>query len=124
MTRGLNEFYGNDAQLRAYHSRFLPALEPTPRELPVLDLGCGSGVFLELVREQGRTGRGVELAEPAIAQARAKGLEVAQDDALHFLESQLAASYSAVYCSHLIEHLDYAYACRLLDECCRVLAPQ
>jgi 2-polyprenyl-3-methyl-5-hydroxy-6-metoxy-1,4-benzoquinol methylase len=121
---GLNEFYGSENQLRAYHGRYVAALAPTPRELPVLDLGCGSGVFLELVRAHGRTGRGVELADEAIEIARAKGLEIFKDDALHFLESQAAATYSAIYCSHLIEHLNYSDARRLLAECKRVLAAQ
>lgn len=121
---GLSEFYGSEKQLREYHSRFLPFFAATPSNLPILDLGCGSGVFLELVRAQGRSGRGVELAAEAIEIARGKGLDVAQDDALHFLETQSVATHSAIYCSHLIEHLNYADAGRLLAECHRVLAPQ
>lgn len=119
---GLNEFYGSESQLREYHARYVKALASTPRDLPVLDLGCGSGVFLELVREQGRSGRGVELADEAVRTARGKGLDVAQDDALHFLETQGGSSYSGIYCAHLIEHLAYADACRMLEQCQRSLA--
>lgn len=120
---GLNEFYGSDIQLRAYHSRFVAPFTSAPVGLPVLDLGCGTGVFLELMRAQGRSGRGVELAHEAVEIARGKGLEVYQDDALHFMETQDAASYSGIYFAHLIEHMGYADASHMLAECCRVLTP-
>lgn len=123
-TTGLNEFYGSERQLRAYHARYIAYLDSAPWALPVLDLGCGAGVFLELVRQAKRTGRGVELADEAVQMARGKGLDVVQDDALHYLQTQPPSAYSAVYCAHLIEHLVYADACRLLEECFRVLAPQ
>lgn len=121
---GLNEFYGSDTQLRAYHARYLDALTATPRALPVLDIGCGSGVFLELVRAQQRPGRGVELADEAVQTARGKGLDIVQEDALRFLATQPESAYSAIYCAHLIEHLAYRDACELLDCCHRVLASE
>ena len=121
---GLNEFYGSEKQLRAYHARFMDWAIATPTEYPILDLGCGTGVFLELVRERGRVGRGVELAEEAAHLARGKGLDVVEEDALQFLTAQNASSYSAVYCSHLIEHLTPFNARVLLEQCARVLAPQ
>lgn len=120
---GLNEFYGSDPQLRAYHARYLDWLTATLSPLPILDLGCGSGVFLELVRERSRNGRGVELAAEAVEVGRAKGLDVAQGDVMQFLQSQSPAACSGIYCSHLIEHFSYPDACRLLELCCRVLAP-
>lgn len=121
---GLNEFYGSEPQLRAYHARFLDWAIATPKEFPILDLGCGSGVFLELARERGRVGRGVELAQEALDIARAKGLDVVEADALQFLTAQDAANYSAVYCSHLVEHLTPFNARVLLEQCARVLVPK
>lgn len=42
----------------------------------VVDIGCGEGVFLELVRERGATGVGIEL-DPAKAEiAEAKGFQI------------------------------------------------
>jgi 2-polyprenyl-3-methyl-5-hydroxy-6-metoxy-1,4-benzoquinol methylase len=122
-TSGLNEFYGSDPQLRAYHARYLDWLTATPSDLPILDLGCGSGVFLELVRERQRTGRGIELMQEASEIARSKGLDVVQADVVQFLKAQSPSAYSGIYCSHLIEHFSYSDACWLLEECRRVLAP-
>lgn len=42
----------------------------------VLDIGCGDGTFLEMVRERGATGIGVELDPEKALIARQKGLEV------------------------------------------------
>ncbi|MBI4673199.1 MAG: class I SAM-dependent methyltransferase [Chloroflexi bacterium] len=120
MPAGLNEFYGSESQLRMYHARYVHFLNGAPQNFPVLDLGCGSGVFMELAREHKRAVRGVEQVSEAAARARAKGLDVAQDDALRFLDGHPNA-FSFIYCSHLIEHFAYGDACRLLELCQRAL---
>jgi SAM-dependent methyltransferase len=74
-----------------------------PQNFPVLDLGCESGVFMELVQARQRAVRGVEHSGEAAAQAGAKGLDVVQDDALRFLDNH-ANAFAFIYCSHLIEH--------------------
>lgn len=109
----LNEFYGARDQLRAYQARFLPHLSARGLGLPILDLGCGSGVLLELLRERGRKGMGVDVAAEAVAECQARGLDVVQGDALDFLQDKRGC-YSAIFCSHLIEHFPYEEACELL----------
>jgi len=42
----------------------------------LLDVGCSSGAWLEVAREAGWKGQGVEIGEPFAARARAKGLAV------------------------------------------------
>lgn len=118
----LNEFYGSEQQLRRYHSRYLRFFDASSRSLPLLDLGCGSGVFLELVKSQGRRAIGVEVTREATSVCRAKGLEVLQDEALHHLTDKHQC-YAGIFCSHLIEHLDYQNACRLLDLANAALTP-
>lgn len=121
---GLNEFYGSERQLREYHTRFLPFLEAGPAGLPVLDLGCGSGVFLELARERGMSARGVELAREAAAVCAAKGLDVIEGEVRAILTQTGSESVRGIYCCHLIEHLGYEDACGLLRDAGRTLAPK
>lgn len=118
---GLNEFYGSRAQLAAYHARFWHFLSATPSSTPILDLGCGSGGFLEIAREFGRRAIGVESACDAVQECARKGLEVVCADALEFMQAGAPCSFSGIYCSHLIEHLTYPDACRLLDHAQRLL---
>jgi len=42
----------------------------------LLDIGCSSGAWLEVAREAGWVGQGVDIGEPFAARARAKGLDV------------------------------------------------
>jgi SAM-dependent methyltransferase len=86
----------------------------------VLDLGCGTGVFLELLARRGITARGVERNRMSEAYARSLGHEVVCADALAFLESG-TDTFDGVYCSHFIEHLPVDAAERLLGGVARVL---
>jgi SAM-dependent methyltransferase len=70
----------------------------------VLDLGCGSGVFLELLRDHGVRGIGVDSFDPCIVACRGKGLEVHQAELMEFLRGD-AGSYDGIFCSHIVEHL-------------------
>lgn len=54
-------------------------VEPNSR---VLDVGCGDGLLLALLRERrGVDGRGIELSRDGVSQALARGLAVIQGDA-------------------------------------------
>lgn len=74
----------------------------------VLDLACGRGIFLELLRAAGIVATGVDSNPEAVAECHEKGFTaVAEGDVLEFLASRRAAGaiYAGIYCSHLIEHL-------------------
>ena len=82
----------------ALQNFLLRSLEPK-EELKVLDLGCGSGHFLSLLKERlSCEAEGVELSSLAVEEARAKGLKVTQMDILQFLESAPAETYHRIYC--------------------------
>ncbi|MBN8733514.1 MAG: hypothetical protein J0L64_23470, partial [Acidobacteria bacterium] len=53
----------------------------------VLDLGCGRGEFLGLLREAGIAGRGIEASRELVALCREQGLEVEQGDLFGYLEA-------------------------------------
>ncbi|MDY0073260.1 MAG: methyltransferase domain-containing protein [Thauera sp.] len=70
----------------------------------VLELACGTGVFLELLRQHDIPAQGVERDAASVRYARGLGLEVAEDDALVFLRQQ-PGHFDGIYCSHFVEHL-------------------
>jgi 2-polyprenyl-3-methyl-5-hydroxy-6-metoxy-1,4-benzoquinol methylase len=88
----------------------------------VLDLGCGRGVFLELLRESRIMAQGVDLSKDAVAACRAKGFRIVQEDVLTFLAREESV-WDGIFCSHLIEHFPYVQAVSLLRGCHKVLAP-
>lgn len=72
---------------------------------PVLDLGCGDGLFLEMLKEKGITGQGLEVSEVAVEKARARGLDVQKFD---FSDSKLPLndnSFEAVVLLDVLEHM-------------------
>jgi SAM-dependent methyltransferase len=91
---------------------------------PVLDVGCGRGEFLELLREAGVPARGVDLDAGMVARARAKGLDVEQGDAVAYLEGSEDDSLGAVFAAQVVEHLPYERLLAFLRLVARKLDPQ
>ncbi len=89
----------------------------------VVDLGCGRGEFLDLLREHGIRARGVDLNHEMAETARARELDVVEADALGYLESIPDASVGGLFAAQVIEHLDPTYLMRLLDAAARKLRP-
>jgi O-antigen chain-terminating methyltransferase len=116
----LEAFRGGEHEISHRLDRYLEALVAAP---PVLDLGCGRGELLLLLREAGVAASGVE-GDPALARAaRRRGLEVAEGDVLEVLRSLPDSSRGAVTAIHLLEHLDAGQLLGLLAEVRRVLRP-
>jgi SAM-dependent methyltransferase len=90
---------------------------------PVLDVGCGRGELLALLREAGVEARGVDADADMVAYARGEGLEVEQADALAHLESLADGSLGGVFAGQVVEHLPPAALVRLLELSARKLRP-
>jgi predicted TPR repeat methyltransferase len=88
----------------------------------VLDIGCGRGVMLDLLREAHIPASGVDLMPEAVAYCRAKGHQVDEGDAVTYLEGR-AGRYDGIFCSHVIEHLDFDRAERFIDLVAQALRP-
>jgi O-antigen chain-terminating methyltransferase len=72
---------------------------------PVLDLACGRGEMLDLLREAGIDAQGAEQDPDLVAIARKRGHTVAVADPLDFLESQPEGSVGGLFGSYLLERL-------------------
>ena len=72
---------------------------------PVLDVGCGRGELLGLLREAGVEARGIDADADMVAYARGEGLDVEQADALAYLESLDDGSLGGIFAGQVVEHL-------------------
>jgi len=89
----------------------------------VLDVGCGRGEFLELLKEANIRSIGVDNNLDMILLCRDKGLTVEHQDALCFLESLPDASIDGIFSAHLIEHFSSNQIVRCVKLCYRKLRP-
>ena len=71
----------------------------------VVDIGCGRGEFLEVLRDNNISARGVELGLDQYLLCREKGLDVVQQDLFSFLESLPDESLGGLFSAQVIEHL-------------------
>jgi len=118
--RLLESFRGSEDEIAHRLDHYLADLRESA---PVLDLGCGRGELLLLLREAGIAASGVE-ADPALIEgARRRGLEVEEGDVLEVLRGRGDGTCGAVTAIHLLEHLTPASLAAVLAEARRVLRP-
>ncbi len=102
--------------LRDFHRKHVPYFSGCSQ---VLDLGSGSGLFLEELQAAGIHGIGVEAYAPGVSKGRARGLTLIEADILTFLSSKeglaTAGKCDGVYCSHVLEHLDPPQVFKLFE---------
>jgi SAM-dependent methyltransferase len=92
-------------------------------QAPILDIGCGRGELLEVLREQGLKASGVDDNAAAVEKCREARLEVAHGDAFEALARLPDGSLGGLTALHVVEHLPFPLVIRLLDEALRVLRP-
>lgn len=117
----LESFRGGEEEIQHRLDRYLSDLRDSG---PVLDLGCGRGELLLLLREAGVKATGVEGDAALVEAAKRRGLETIQGDVLDVLQKQDAETWGAVTAIHLFEHLQPAALAAVLAEIRRVLRPQ
>jgi O-antigen chain-terminating methyltransferase len=121
-----NQFRGTREELTKHLQVYLPYLRQANvggENMPILDLGCGRGEWLELLRTEGFHARGVEANRVMVALCRDRGLDVVESDLLSFLRSLPDCSVGAVTGFHVIEHLPWETLVDVLDEAVRTLQP-
>jgi SAM-dependent methyltransferase len=89
----------------------------------VLDLGCGRGEFLELLRANGVQGYGVDLNDRMIERCLEKGLDCRKADILEALAEWPDGSLDGVFSSQVIEHLSPGYMKRMVELAFSKLTP-
>ena len=73
---------------------------------PVLDVGCGRGEFLDLLRDHGVAATGIDIDAPMVERCHEKGHASATvADANEYLGALAPASLGVVFSAQVIEHL-------------------
>jgi SAM-dependent methyltransferase len=116
-----NAFRGSEEMILQRQRAYLPLLEGHG---PVLDVGCGRGELLQLLKGAGVSAQGIDTDEGMIQRCREKGLdEVQVADAVEFLREAPRGSLGSIVALQVIEHLPYAVLLAFIDESLAVLRP-
>lgn len=113
-------YRGTEEEIGERISRFLPNLEARGE---VLDLGCGRGEALAVLRGSGIAARGVDLSASMVAECRRKGLQAEEGDLLDYLAGVPAGMFGGIVSFHVIEHLPPEVLDRLVRLAWRALRP-
>jgi SAM-dependent methyltransferase len=115
-----DRFRGSEEEIRErlgfYVAHFAGAAD-------VLDIGCGRGEFLDLMREHGVGARGLDSNAAMVDVCRERGLDVVQADALDYLTSLPDGSLGGLIAVQVVEHLQPEYLVRLLETSFHKLRP-
>lgn len=121
-----DRFRGSREDVKKKLEVYLPFLASFPagkKPLSALDLGCGRGEWIEMLRERGVDALGVDMNDAMLDACRAKNLSVAAGDVIAILQSQTAESRNIISAIHLVEHLEFDALKTLVSEAHRVLQP-
>jgi 2-polyprenyl-3-methyl-5-hydroxy-6-metoxy-1,4-benzoquinol methylase len=87
----------------------------------VLDIGCGRGEFLELLKENGVEAKGIDIDPDMVGYCTSKGLNVELKDAISYLETIGEKALDGIFLDQVVEHLEPEYLTKLLDLCYKKL---
>jgi O-antigen chain-terminating methyltransferase len=93
---------GSTDSIRERQRRYLDDLRAAA---PVLDIGCGRGELLGLLREAGVEARGIDADADMAAYARGEGLDVEQADLVEYLGRTPDGSLGGIFMGQVVEHL-------------------
>jgi SAM-dependent methyltransferase len=113
-------FRGSREDIAARVAGYLPLFTGAS---DVLDIGCGRGEFLVLLGEAGISARGLDLNHEMVEASRARGLDVAEGDALGYLRGLPDGSLGGLFSSQVVEHLQPDYLMRVLEAAFHALRP-
>jgi O-antigen chain-terminating methyltransferase len=119
-----NKFRGDRQDIKQRVGIYLPKIVEAGLGTPdkvVIDVGCGRGEWLELLKEHGLQGRGIDLNRRSLAYCVEIGLDVIESDAVEYLRQLPPDSIGAVTGFHIVEHLSFFDLVSLLRETARVL---
>src|SRR5688572_6701642 len=101
-----DRFRGSEGEIRARQQDYVQYFSG---QSDVLDIGCGRGEFLELLREHGIDARGLDLNPEMVEVCKSRGLDVTNADARGYLRGLPDESLGGLIALQVIEHLAPAY---------------
>ena len=119
-----DKFRGDKSEIKkrllAYEP-FLQILKQNDEKPAAVDLGCGRGEWLEILKQNGFAARGCDVSEEMLKECEKNALEAKNQGAIEFLSELEDSSLALVSAFQLVEHLEFSELCELIKQARRVL---
>ena len=115
-----DRFRGSEDEIRRRLADYVPYFAGAS---DVLDVGCGRGEFLDLLKQAGVAARGLDINPEMVEVCRARGLDATAGDALAYLNGLPDESLGGLLAIQVVEHLEPSYLQRFLQAAFYKLRP-
>jgi len=113
-------FRGDEDYVRERQRFYLPHFAKCRQ---VLDIGCGRGEFLDLLKQEEVPARGIDLSAESVALCRSRGLDAEVADLFSYLAALPDEALDGIFCAQVVEHLPPARLPEMLRLAAAKLAP-
>jgi|GEM_PF-5768560 len=102
-------FRGSKSLIQARQERYVPylGLRSLPSNLPILDVGCGRGEFLSILREHGKQSIGIDTNPTQISELLSQGFDVHTQEVISYLQTLQNGTLAGITAFQVIEHLSH-----------------
>lgn len=120
-----DRFRGGEAVIKDRVAEHLPLFESLPAALKkkeIVDIGCGRGEFIAVLKEAGFKSMGVDMNGEMVERAKKLGLRAFEGDAQSYLGKQKTSSLAAITGFHIVEHIPFEALMEIFGECYRTVS--
>ena len=119
-----DHFRGDKATVHQRQMEYLPYISHiVTDQYPLIDLGCGRGEWLQVLKENLITARGIDSNTACVAECTENGLSASLGELLNTLTQLPDASCGSITMFQVLEHLPFDIVVNVLREARRVLIP-
>ena len=119
-----DHFRGDKETVYQRQLQYLPYISDIVSDkFPLIDLGCGRGEWLQVLKENHITARGIDSNTACVAECTENSLSASLGELLDALTQLPDASCGAITLFQVLEHLPFDVVVNVLREARRVLVP-
>ena len=119
-----DHFRGDKATVHQRQMEYLPYISHiVSDQFPLIDLGCGRGEWLQVLKENRISARGIDSNTACITECTENGLSASVGELLDSLTQLPDASCGSITMFQVLEHLPFDVVVNVLREARRVLIP-
>ena len=119
-----DRFRGDPEIIRERQSQYIPYIKDVVTSgKPLLDLGCGRGEWLTVLRDSGIPATGIDSNRACIEDCNQLGLNVELADLVEYLNAIPEKSVGAITMFQVMEHLPFPVLLNVLRTALRALTP-